>query len=407
MSTFSCRRVCRDERRLALCSTGPSLYRRMHSGTTPPLPLPSASSAARPSAAGAVGLHATGSSTITMAPAHRHTACCALRSTPAAMLWGISYVLVKQLPGVEEKSPSSTTVIPLMLIRTRCIPSSIPSSLCMAYAKAARPLPTSSFAAEETHHNRDAAPAARRPRPRADVVVVGGQQGPGGHQAYAQLQHDGERQEPAWQAVETWRRGRVGGRRIPRRRGRRRGGRRDGGGSTRIGGQRNGQPLAAGCRGVIPDHARPEQQQQPVQDTVPLQHARMVDMGGGVMAPMPAPSTHYPARDRELLAGSAGAGAGEEEPSADAAVDEEVERKGAALAASSAWSTTSTYLASMLRRRRKRPPATSSDVAWTVEDAVVNDELRSGTWMTKDTPVGEELRRGMWMTKDTTAGDEL
>ncbi|EEC77896.1 hypothetical protein OsI_17204 [Oryza sativa Indica Group] len=50
------------------------------------------------------------------------------------------------------------------------------------------------------------------------------------------------------QAVETWRRGRVGGRRIPRRRGRRRGGRRDGGGSTRIGGQRNGQPLAAGCR---------------------------------------------------------------------------------------------------------------------------------------------------------------
>uniref|UniRef100_A0A0D3H7M7 DUF834 domain-containing protein n=1 Tax=Oryza barthii TaxID=65489 RepID=A0A0D3H7M7_9ORYZ len=86
----------------------------------------------------------------------------------------------------------------------------------------------------------------------------------------------------------------------------------------------------------------------------------MADMGGGATAPMPAPSTHYPARDRELLAGSTGAVAGEEEPSADATVDVEVEREGAALAASLAWSTTSTYLASLSRRRRKRPPATSS-----------------------------------------------
>lgn len=49
-------------------------------------------------------------------------------------------------------------------------------------------------------------------------------------------------------------------------------------------------------RGVIPDHARPEQQQQqPLQDTVPLQLARMADMGGGAAAPTPAPSTHCPA----------------------------------------------------------------------------------------------------------------
>uniref|UniRef100_A0A0E0HML2 Uncharacterized protein n=1 Tax=Oryza nivara TaxID=4536 RepID=A0A0E0HML2_ORYNI len=101
----------------------------------------------------------------------------------------------------------------------------------------------------------------------------------------------------------------------------------------------------------------------------------MADMGGGATAPMPAPSTHYPARDRELLAGSFGAGAREEEPSADATADEEVEREGVALAASLAWSTTSMYLASSLRRRRKRPPATSSDVAWTVEDVTVSDEL--------------------------------
>uniref|UniRef100_A0A0E0NJ98 Uncharacterized protein n=1 Tax=Oryza rufipogon TaxID=4529 RepID=A0A0E0NJ98_ORYRU len=140
---------------------------------------------------------------------------------------------------------------------------------------------------------------------------------------------------------------------------------------------------------------------------VPLQHARMVDMGGGATAPMPAPSTHYPARDRELLAGSSGADAGEEEPSTDATADEEVEREGAALAASLAWSTTSTYLASSSRRRRKRSPVTSSDVAWTVQDVTVGDELRRGTWMTKDTPVGDKLRRGMWMTKDAATGDEL
>ncbi|EAY77152.1 hypothetical protein OsI_05118 [Oryza sativa Indica Group] len=121
----------------------------------------------------------------------------------------------------------------------------------------------------------------------------------------------------------------------------------------------------------------------------------MADMGCGATAPMPAPSTHYPVRDRELLAGSAVAGAGEEEPSADAKTDEEVEREGAALAASLAWSTTSTYLASSSRRRWKRPPVTSSDVAWTVEDAAVGNELRRGTWMTKDTTVGNELRRGM------------
>uniref|UniRef100_A0A0E0QSA9 DUF834 domain-containing protein n=1 Tax=Oryza rufipogon TaxID=4529 RepID=A0A0E0QSA9_ORYRU len=121
----------------------------------------------------------------------------------------------------------------------------------------------------------------------------------------------------------------------------------------------------------------------------------MADIGGGATAPMPAPSTHYPARDRELLAGSTGAVAGEEEPSADATVDVEVEREGAALAASLAWSTTSTYLASLSRRRRKRPPATSSDVAWTVEDdAAVGDELRRGAWMTEDAAAGDELRRG-------------
>ncbi len=49
----------------------------------------------------------------------------------------------------------------------------------------------------------------------------------------------------------------------------------------------------------------------------------------------------------------------------------------------------------------------SSDVAWTVQDAAVYDELRRGTWMTKDTAVGDELHRGTWMTKEAVAGDEL
>nr|CAE05466.3 OSJNBa0006A01.2 [Oryza sativa Japonica Group]CAH68543.2 OSJNBa0009P12.22 [Oryza sativa Japonica Group] len=307
-----------------------------------------------------------------MAPAHRHTACCALRSTPAAMLWGISYVLVKQLPGVEEKSPSSTTLDGHDLA---------PTSWSSEVSKALEDIkPTLNSNTTENAKS----PHGRRWRRGAEVVSAAGGSPvvvDGGEEADAMALRD-----VRYLVL------RLGDDFVT-------------GNATYRNPVRTGPLLIQ--RGVIPDHARPEQQQQPVQDTVPLQHARMVDMGGGVMAPMPAPSTHYPARDRELLAGSAGAGAGEEEPSADAAVDEEVERKGAALAASSAWSTTSTYLASMLRRRRKRPPATSSDVAWTVEDAVVNDELRSGTWMTKDTPVGEELRRGMWMTKDTTAGDEL
>jgi hypothetical protein len=36
-----------------------------------------------------------------------------------------------------------------------------------------------------------------------------------------------------------------------------------------------------------------------------------------------------------------------------------------------------------------QPPVTSSDVAWTVEDAAVGDELRRGTWMTKDAATGD------------------
>lgn len=66
-------------------------------------------------------------------------------------------------------------------------------------------------------------------------------------------------------------------------------------------------------RGAIPDHACPEQQQQPLQE--PLQCARMADMGSGVAAPTPALSTHCPA-----IASSS-------------PVDEEVDCEGAALAA--------------------------------------------------------------------------
>jgi hypothetical protein len=37
---------------------------------------------------------------------------------------------------------------------------------------------------------------------------------------------------------------------------------------------------------------------------------------------------------------------------------------------------------------------TSPDVAWTVEDAAVGDELRRGAWMTEDEAAGDELRCG-------------
>lgn len=78
---------------------------------------------------------------------------------------------------------------------------------------------------------------------------------------------------------------------------------------------------------AIPDHARPEQQQQPLQDTVPLQRARMADIGSGPHAR----TVDALPRDRELLAGGVGTGAGEEEDNTDAATDEEVECEGVAL----------------------------------------------------------------------------
>uniref|UniRef100_A0A0E0KU17 Uncharacterized protein n=1 Tax=Oryza punctata TaxID=4537 RepID=A0A0E0KU17_ORYPU len=37
---------------------------------------------------------------------------------------------------------------------------------------------------------------------------------------------------------------------------------------------------------------------------------------------------------------------------------------------------------------------TSSDMVWTVEDAVVGDELQRGAWMTEDATTSDELRRG-------------
>uniref|UniRef100_A0A0E0H3V9 Uncharacterized protein n=2 Tax=Oryza TaxID=4527 RepID=A0A0E0H3V9_ORYNI len=156
-------------------------------------------------------------------------------------------------------------------------------------------------------------------------------------------------------------------------------------------------------RGEIPDHGRPEQQQQlPVQDTVPLQHARMhgrhgwrrcgayahtVDalsrnrelLAGGAGCGTHARTIDALRHDREPLAGGTGAGVGEEDPNTDAAADEEVEHEGAALAAVIGASMTSTYLASSSRQQRMWPPATSSDVAWTVEDAAIGDELRPGS----------------------------
>ncbi|BAS81136.1 Os02g0773000 [Oryza sativa Japonica Group] len=78
---------------------------------------------------------------------------------------------------------------------------------------------------------------------------------------------------------------------------------------------------------AIPDHARPEQQQQPLQDTVPLQRARMADIGSGAHTR----TVDALPRDRELLAGGVGTGAGEEEDNTDAATDEEVECEGVAL----------------------------------------------------------------------------
>nr|BAD16873.1 hypothetical protein [Oryza sativa Japonica Group] len=87
-------------------------------------------------------------------------------------------------------------------------------------------------------------------------------------------------------------------------------------------------------------------------------------------------------RDRELLAGGVGTGAGEEEDNTDAATDEEVECEGVAL-------------------------TTAVGAEHNEHDAAVYDELRRGTWMTKDTAVGDELHRGTWMTKEAVAGDEL
>uniref|UniRef100_A0A0D9Z911 Uncharacterized protein n=1 Tax=Oryza glumipatula TaxID=40148 RepID=A0A0D9Z911_9ORYZ len=135
-------------------------------------------------------------------------------------------------------------------------------------------------------------------------------------------------------------------------------------------------------------------------------------------------------RDRELLAGT---NAREEEPSADMAADEKVEREGAALAAvvstehyrhlveatedaaaadkirrgvdgdvavgdelrHGTWMTKDVAVGDELRRGTTQPPATSSDVVWTVEDAAVGDELRRGAWMTEDAAAADELRRGV------------
>uniref|UniRef100_A0A0D9YZ18 DUF834 domain-containing protein n=1 Tax=Oryza glumipatula TaxID=40148 RepID=A0A0D9YZ18_9ORYZ len=55
----------------------------------------------------------------------------------------------------------------------------------------------------------------------------------------------------------------------------------------------------------------------------------MADMGSGAHAR----TVNALPRDRELLAGGASTGAGEEEDNTDAATDEEVEREGVALAA--------------------------------------------------------------------------
>uniref|UniRef100_A0A0D9ZXL5 Uncharacterized protein n=1 Tax=Oryza glumipatula TaxID=40148 RepID=A0A0D9ZXL5_9ORYZ len=92
--------------------------------------------------------------------------------------------------------------------------------------------------------------------------------------------------------------------------------------------------------------------------------------------PTPAPSTHCPATASSspavpALAQGGGAQRGR-------CADEE-SAKVPPSPPSSARSTISTYLASSSRWRRMRPPVTSSDVAWTVEDVAIGDELRRGT----------------------------
>ena len=57
--------------------------------------------------------------------------------------------------------------------------------------------------------------------------------------------------------------------------------------------------------------------------------------------------------------------------------------------------------------RRTRPLAMSSDMAWTVEDAAISDELRRGAWMTERTrppPLSSDVA---WTVEDAAAGDEL
>uniref|UniRef100_A0A0E0PCB5 Uncharacterized protein n=1 Tax=Oryza rufipogon TaxID=4529 RepID=A0A0E0PCB5_ORYRU len=114
-------------------------------------------------------------------------------------------------------------------------------------------------------------------------------------------------------------------------------------------------------------------------------HACMADMGGGAVAPTPTPLTHYPATASSSPVAPAVAPTPAPSThcattaSLSPAADEEVEHEGAALAAVVGASTTSTYLASSSRQQRMWPPATSSDVAWTVEDAAIGDELRPGS----------------------------
>ncbi|BAT05904.1 Os08g0478632 [Oryza sativa Japonica Group] len=57
--------------------------------------------------------------------------------------------------------------------------------------------------------------------------------------------------------------------------------------------------------------------------------------------------------------------------------------------------------------RRTQPLAMSSDMAWTVEDAAISDELRRGAWMTERTrppPLSSDVA---WTVEDAAAGDEL